>query len=155
MKDLQGTASTAVSATPEECIAVLAAVDRYPTWYPDVIRQVEVLQRDSAGLPRRAKTTVHLSVGPLANDYHFEVTVEVQPGAVILARVPDEPFDEERLEVRWQVRPRQLGVEVVARLDVPRFLPLGSAGPSVAQGFVEAAKRVLDGSSPNVSASSS
>jgi hypothetical protein len=155
MKELQGTASAAVSVTPEECIAVLAAVDRYPTWYPDVIREVEVLARDRAGVPRRARTTVHLAVGPLANDYHFEITVEVKATGVLLARVPNEPSDEERLEVHWRVGQRRLGVEVMARLDVPRFLPVGGAGPSVAQGFVEAARRVLDGSSPNASASSS
>ena len=155
MKDLHGTASTEVSATPEECIAVLAAVDRYPAWYPDVIREVEVLERDGAGVPRRARTTVHLAVGPLANDYRFEITVKVGPSSVVLARVADAPSDPEQLEVRWQVGQRRLGVEVVARLEVPRFIPLGSAGPSVAQGFVEAARRVLDGSSPNASASSS
>jgi Polyketide cyclase / dehydrase and lipid transport len=155
MKELQGTASTAVSATPEESIALLAAVDRYPTWYPDVIREVEVLERDPAGVPRRARTTVHLAVGPLANDYHFEVTITVEPAAVILARVPDASSDPQRLEVYWQVGKRRLGVEVSARLEVPRFLPVGGAGPAVAQGFVEAARRVLDGSIPNASASSS
>ena len=155
MKDLQGTAATAVSATPEECIAVLAAVDRYPAWYPDVIREVEVLERDGTGVPRRARTTVHLAVGPVARDYHFEITVDVQPAAVVLSRVPDSPTDPDHLEIRWRVKPRQLAVELTARLDVPRLLPLGGAGESVAQGFVEAARRVLDGSNPNASASSS
>lgn len=155
MKELKGSATTAVQATPEECIAVLAAVDRYPTWYPDFIREVEVLERDAAGMPRRASTTVHLAVGPLANDYSFEVTIKVQRSAVILVRVPNEPSDDEHLEVHWRVKPRELGVKVAARLDVPRFLPVGGAGESVAQGFVEAARRVVDGSSPNASASSS
>lgn len=155
MKDLRGSATTAVSATPEECIAVLAAVDRYPTWYPDVIREVVVLERDASGVARRARTTVHLAMGPLANDYHFEVSVDVEPSAVVLARVPDAPSDPEQLEVHWRVKPRELDVEVVARLELPRFLPVGGAGASVAQGFAEAARRVLDGSRVNASASNS
>jgi ribosome-associated toxin RatA of RatAB toxin-antitoxin module len=155
MKELRGSATAAVRATPEQCIAVIAAVDRYPTWYPDVIREVEVLERDAQGLARRARTRVHLAVGPLANDYRFEITVAVQPSAVLLSRVPNPGSDPERLEIHWQVRRRQLGVDLMARLDVPRFLPIGGAGDSVAQGFVEAARRVLDGSSPNASASNS
>jgi ribosome-associated toxin RatA of RatAB toxin-antitoxin module len=155
MKDLRGSATTAVSIPPEDCISVLAAVDQYPVWYPDVIREVEVLERDEDGVARRARTTVHLAFGPLANDYRFEVTLDVKPTAVIVTRIPNQPSDEERLEVRWRVKPRQLGVEVVARLDIPRFIPVGGAGDSVAQGFVEAAKRVLEGSIPTASASSS
>lgn len=155
MKDLRGRATAPVSAAPEQCIAVIAAVDRYPTWYPDVIKEVEVLERDAHGVARRARTSVHLAFGPLANDYRFEVTIAVEPAAVILARVPDSASDPERLKIHWRVRPQQLGVELTARLELPRFLPVGSAGDSVAQGFVEAARRVLEGSSANASASSS
>lgn len=155
MKELKGSASTAVTAAPEECIAVLAAVDRYPTWYPEVIRGVEVLERDADGLPRRARTTVHLAFGPLTNDFHFEITIDVGPSTVIVTRVPDSSSDGEQLEVRWRITPRKLGVDLMARLDVPRFLPVGGAGDSVAQGFAEAARRVLDGSTPKAAASSS
>lgn len=155
MKDLRGRASTSVTATPKECIAVLAAVDRYPDWYPEVIRDVEVLERHQDGVPRRARTTVHLTLGPLAHDFHFEVTVEVKLAAVTLHRVQDDAADEHRLEIHWRAEPGELGVELGPRIDVPRFLPLGGAGDSVAQGFVAAAKRVLDGSSPEASASSS
>ena len=155
MKELKGSATTAIEATPEECIATLAAVDRYPIWYPDIIREVEVLERNPDGMPLRARTTVHLAAGPLANDFHFDVTVKVQRSSVVLTRVPHAPSDPERLEIRWRVKPRQLGVELAARLEVPRFLPIGGVGESVAQGFVEAARRVLDGSRSNAAASSS
>jgi hypothetical protein len=155
MKDLRGSATGQVSATPEECIAVVSAVDRYPIWYPDVIREVEVLQRDKSGVARRARTTVHLAFGPLANDYRFEVKIDVKPSTVVLTRVPNGSSDAERLEIHWRVRPGQLGVDLAARLEVPRFVPLGSAGDSVAQGFVEAARRVLDGSIAKASASNS
>jgi hypothetical protein len=155
MRDIRGSASTPVKASPEECIALLAAVDRYPTWHADVVREVEVIERDADGHPTRARTTVHLAIGPLAKDFHFEVTVAVQPDAVILARVPDAPSDEHRLEIDWRVAGGELAIDLEATLDVPRFLPVGGAGDSVAHGFVEAAKRELEDSSAKASASSS
>jgi ribosome-associated toxin RatA of RatAB toxin-antitoxin module len=155
MKELSGQARTAISAPPAECIALLAAVDRYPTWYPDVIRKVEVIERDGSGVVRRARVTVHLSVGPLANDYTFEINVEVAPAAVILSRVPHKASDPDQLEVHWRVKPGELRVDVSAVLEVPRFLPVGGAGEAVAQGFVKAARRVLDDLSVKASASSS
>jgi ribosome-associated toxin RatA of RatAB toxin-antitoxin module len=155
MKELRGSATAPVKATPEQCIAMIAAVDRYPTWYPDVIREVEVLERDDQGVAKRARTRVHLAFGPLTNDYRFEVTVAVKPTAVVLVRVPNDASDPEQLEIHWRIHPRRLGVDVVARLDLPRFLPVGNAGDSVAQGFVEAARRVLEDSSAKASASSS
>jgi ribosome-associated toxin RatA of RatAB toxin-antitoxin module len=155
VKVLRGSAATAVTASPEQCVALLAAIDRYPAWYPDVIRHVEVLERGDDGLPRRARTSVHLALGPLANDFHFEVAVRVKPRSVVISRLPGEGSDQEQLEVRWQVRPGKVGVELEARLSVPRMIPVGGAGDSVAQGFAEAARRVLDGERSKASAISS
>src|SRR5436305_550665 len=129
MKELRGSATATVRATPEECIAVIAAVDRYPTWYPDVIREVEVLERDAQGVARRARTKVHLAVGPLANDYRFEITVAVQPSAVLLSRVPNAGSDPERLESRW---PRRSNVRVM-RLLVARCSASSSVGAQSTQ----------------------
>jgi hypothetical protein len=155
VKDLRGSAETSISAPVEECLSVLASVDRYPTWYPDVIREVEVLKRGRDGLPSRARTWVHLAFGPLAGDFRFEISVTVKSDAVILARIPDSSSDPERLEVHWRLAPGELGVDIVARLELPRLIPVGGAGDSVAQGFADAAKRVLDGSRPKASARSS
>jgi ribosome-associated toxin RatA of RatAB toxin-antitoxin module len=156
MKDLQGSASVSVAASPAECIALVTAVDRYPSWCPDLIREVEMLERGDDAVPLRARTTVHLALGPIANDFRFEITVTVRPGAeVVLSRIPDDPSDPESLELRWLAKPGELRIEMSGRLDVPRFLPVGGMGDSVAQGFVEAASRALAGSSPNASASSS
>ena len=44
MKDLQGRASASVSAAPETARALLADVADYPRWYPDVVRQAEVVE---------------------------------------------------------------------------------------------------------------
>jgi hypothetical protein len=159
MKDLQASASAGVAAAPEACTALLAAVDRYPSWYPEVIRDAEALERDAAGTPLRARATVHMMFGPLARDFEQELAVAVQPGReVTLTRIPGHAGDPERFEVRWLVTPAsqaRLELQLIARLEVPRLLPLGGAGEALAQGFVEAAARALSGSSPNASASSS
>ena len=158
MKELSGSAETTVSATAPDCIALLAAIERYPDWYPDVIRRAEVIDRDSAGHPTRARATVHVSVGPLVRDFDLLLAVEVRPDGVRLVRVPHDPADQELFEVDWEVREGaavSLRMLLTARFDVPRLLPIGSVGESVAQGFVAAAKRELDGSSPKAAASSS
>jgi len=159
MKDLSASASATLDAAPETCTALLAAVDRYPSWHPDVIREAEVLERGADGAALTARATVHVAVGPLVRDFQLLVSVAVEPGRrVTLTRVPHAPTDPERFRIDWLVEsgPRtRLSVELSASLDVPRLLPAGAIGDSLAQGFVEAASRALEGSSPNASASSS
>jgi hypothetical protein len=156
VKDLYGSASAPVSAPSAECIELLAAVDGYPVWCPAVICEVDVLERRGDGVPTRACATVHLALGPVSHNFRFEIAVVVEPGSgVVVSRTPDHPSDPERLELRWRVKPARLEIELAARLDVPRFLPVGHLGDRVAQEFVEAASRALAGSSPKVSASSS
>jgi ribosome-associated toxin RatA of RatAB toxin-antitoxin module len=159
MKELSASASATVAATPEACTQLLAAVDRYPDWYPDVIREAEVLERAADGTPERVRATVHVALGPIARDFRLVLLVAVEPGRrVTLSRVPHEPPDEERFELAWNVDvgpPTTLRLELAAQLEVPRFLPVGGVGAPLAQGFVDAARRALDGSSPNASASSS
>jgi ribosome-associated toxin RatA of RatAB toxin-antitoxin module len=147
VKELTGTATAAVAAPPEQCLALLAAVDRYPTWYPEVVRAVDVLERDASGRPSRVRAKLHLAQGPLAKDFDLEMAVTVQPPSTVqLARVPHEASDEERFEVTWYVDApahAQIRVELRANLSVPRFLPLGGIGNAVADGFVNAAARTL------------
>jgi Polyketide cyclase / dehydrase and lipid transport len=69
MKKLHGTATEVVAAPLDQCLALLEAVDRYPTWYPEVVRDVEVLDRDPSGQPTRARTKLHVSRGPLVKDF--------------------------------------------------------------------------------------
>jgi hypothetical protein len=73
--------------------------------------------------------------------------VVVDPaGTVKLSRVPHHGSDGEKFEVNWRVSrgsPSQIGLDLAADLDVPRFLPLGGIGDSLAQGFVSAATRAL------------
>jgi hypothetical protein len=159
VKELSASASATVRATPKACTDLLAAVDRYPAWFPEVIRQAEVVERAPDGTPVRARATVHLSLGPIARDFNLLLAVAIDPGArVTLKRVPHDPSDEERFELGWGVGvgpPTRLQLDLEAYVDVPRFAPVGALGDQLARAFVDAAKRELDGSSPNASASSS
>jgi ribosome-associated toxin RatA of RatAB toxin-antitoxin module len=147
VKELTGAASATTPASPEACLALLAAVDRYPDWHPDVVKEVEVLERDDQGRPTKARTKLHVQHGPITRD--FDLTMEVKhhpPGAVRLSRIPHHGGDGEKFEVNWFVReaqPTDLQLKLAADLDVPRFLPLGGVGDSMAEGFVSAATRAL------------
>jgi hypothetical protein len=147
VKELTGSASGTTNASSEDCVALLAAVDRYPSWHSDVVKEVEVLERDDQGRPTKARTKLHVQHGPITRD--FDLTMEVKhhpPGAVRLSRVPHHAGDGEKFEVNWFVRetqPTQIQLDLAANLDVPRFLPLGGVGDSIADGFVSAATREL------------
>jgi len=143
MKELRGSATAAVTASPDECVAFFLAVDRYPGWHPDVVRKVEVLERDADGTPTRAHGMLHVAVGPLVKDFDLILAVTREGlQSVKLARIPHGPGDHERFEVTWHVG-TQIRLELFADLSVPRFVPLGGVGDSMAQGFVSSAARAL------------
>jgi ribosome-associated toxin RatA of RatAB toxin-antitoxin module len=159
VRQLQGSGATSVAASPAACFALVVDVDGYPRWHPQVIRRAEALERGPDGLPTRVATTVHVAVGPLVRDFELTMDVAARPEREVrLTRVAHDPADPERFEVVWRVgagTPAELELELAATLDVPRLVPLGGVGDRLAQGFVEAAKRELEGSSPKASASSS
>lgn len=159
MKELSGSAEITTEATPEACFELVAAVDRYPTWNPDGLRKVEVLGSGSDGRPTRVRAAVHVAVGPITRDFDLVMDLELsRHDAVSLSRVPNEAGDPERFEVVWRIAdgpPTRLRIELTAALEVPRLVPVGGIGDRLAQQFVEAARRELDGSSTKVSASSS
>lgn len=143
MKELRGTATALVPAPMAQCLALVAAVDEYPAWYPDVVRAVEVLERDAGGLPSRAQTELHLSVGPLTKDFDVLMAVTVVPPATVkLVKVGGNA----KFDVTWRLHNgdnTRLTLDLDANLDAPRFLPLGGIGDSVAQGFISAASAEL------------
>ncbi len=126
-----------------QCLALVEAVDGYPVWYPEVVRSVEVLERDAGGLPTRAQTKLHISVGPVTKDFDLLMAVTVEPPATVrLAKVGGDA----KFEVVWRLTEGEgthIELELDANLDVPRFLPLGDVGDSVARGFVTAASEEL------------
>ena len=71
MKELHGTAAEFVAAPLDQCFALLADIDGYPSWYPDAVRGVEVLDHDGDGRPSRVRAKLHLSQGPLVKDFQI------------------------------------------------------------------------------------
>jgi ribosome-associated toxin RatA of RatAB toxin-antitoxin module len=137
-----------VSVSPERCFAVLLAVDRYPRAYPEVIRRVEVVERDSRGAPVIALATVSLGVGLVQRDFELRVKVSWQKDRLVrLTRIPDDRSDRERVTLTWHISPgppTRLAVNLRARLDVPRVIPVQGAGGAVARGLLDAASRTLE-----------
>jgi ribosome-associated toxin RatA of RatAB toxin-antitoxin module len=148
MKELTGTATQLVAASIEDCFALLRAVDRYPEWHPDIVKEVDIVERDADGHAVQARTALHVAAGPVVRDFHLLMTVRSErPEAVTLTRVRHGPSDPEQFEVRWRLRVQdfatQVRLEVAANLSVPRFLPLGGIGDALAGGFVRAAANEL------------
>lgn len=147
MKQLSGAAGSDVAVAPERAYAVLADVERYRAWYPEVIRTVEVLERGPAGEVALAEVTLSAPGLPIG-DLEARLRVERHPDrAVALVRVPDGPRDEERFAVRWSIESAGAGVRVELRLEavlpVPRLVPLGGVGDRIAAGFLRAAVREI------------
>jgi hypothetical protein len=128
-------------------MSLLEAVDQYPSWHPDVVKSVEVLERNDQGRPAKARAKLHVERGPLTRDFDLLMNVQVDPaGMVKLSRIPHGGADAERFDVIWRLRgagPTQIRLDLAASLSVPRFLPLGDVGESMAAGFVNAAIRQL------------
>jgi Polyketide cyclase / dehydrase and lipid transport len=147
VKELVGHALRTSPASPEQCLSLLAAVDGYPNWYPEVVRSVEVVERDDHGQPTKVRTKLHVERGPLTRDFNLLMDVRINPaGAVMLRRVPHDGDDGEKFEVIWRLSgaaPTQIRLDLAANLNVPRFVPLGDVGDSMAVGFVNAATRKL------------
>lgn len=149
MKELRGTASGVVAAPVEECVRFFLDVERYPTWHPDVVRSVEVLERDGDGRPKLARGKLHVAVGPLVKDFDLRLAVTVERERTVkLARVPHDASDDERFGVTWSAEEAAGGarirIDLFATLSVPRFVPVGGIGDSLAQAFVTNASSALD-----------
>lgn len=147
MKELHGSASASVAAPIEECFALVEAIDRYPSWYPDVVRGAEILERTGDGNPARARAMLHASVGPIVKDFDLVLAVTVERfSTVMLTRIPHDSSDPERFEVIWRLESgpeTRLQLTLDANLSVPRLLPVGGIGDSMAAGFVTAAASAL------------
>ncbi len=150
MKELHGTAGAAVPASPERCLALLADVESYSSWYPEVVRRVEVLERANDGRAQQAHANLHVPNVPLIGDLQLLVSVEIgAPDVVRLTRLAHGPEDPERFVVTWRLREVRDGTEIEVALDatlsVPRLVPLGGIGDRIASGFLAAAARALAG----------
>ena len=66
-----GTSSIDVDATAEELMAIVADLESYPDWLPDV-KAVEVLESDSDGRPTAAAMTVDVTVREVSYTLEYE-----------------------------------------------------------------------------------
>ena len=151
MKRLHGNARASVGVGIDECLGFLAALDAYPSWYPDVVREVEVVETGEGGLPLRAETKLHLSWGPVSRDLDLLLAVRVQrPGLVQLSHVTRGQSTGASFEATWRLEDRaetHLELELDATMPVPGLVPLGGVGDAFADGFMEAAVRGLESGS--------
>ncbi len=149
VKEISGTASTDVSAPIEDCFALLLAVDGYPSWYPEAVREAEVVQRGAGGDPEIVRATLQAAIGPVAKEFHLLMAVEAsRPRSVTLRRVPHGPSDRERFDVTWELErasDTRIRVRLAANLSIPRMLPVGGVGDAMANGFVRAAAKAVGG----------
>jgi hypothetical protein len=144
VRELHARASADTAASVEAATALLRDVEGYPRWYPEGVRTVQALERGADATASRVRATLHLAQGPLQRDFQLTLAVsEPGGGVIVLERERHSPSDPERLAVTWRVQEGQISLILDAVLDVPRLLPLGGLGESLARGFVAAAARAL------------
>lgn len=145
-REFHGAAAEIVAAPLDECLALVAAVDRYPDWCSDIVRDVDVLDRDARGQPSRVRMKMHITRGALVREFDLYLAIAVEPpGAVKLTRVTDHPTNQE-FNATWLLRPAastRIALQLDAKLRVPWYIPAGGIGDAIAKGFVTAACRAL------------
>ncbi|HTP21846.1 MAG TPA: SRPBCC family protein [Solirubrobacteraceae bacterium] len=145
-REFHGEAAEVVAAPQEVCLALVAAVDRYPDWCPDVVRDVDVLDRGADGQPSRVRMTVHAARGGLEKQFNLFLAIFVEPPAMVrLTRVTDHPTNQE-FNATWMLRPSantQVALELDAKLRVPWYIRAGGIGDAIAEAFVSAAGKRL------------
>ncbi len=145
MKELTASATGFSDKPIEHCYARLLDVERYPQWYPDGVKRVEVLERDAEGVPTKVQAVLAAVAGPLRKQFDVRLAVEPErPTLIALARVADDRGDHEMLTITWLLRDlgergTEVNIELGARLDVPLFLPIDPVAREVANGFLQAA----------------
>jgi hypothetical protein len=151
MKHLQGAAEAVVDVPVEDCLALLAALDGYPSWYPDVVSEVKVLEYGDDGLPLKAETKLHLSYGPVSRDLDLLLAVRVHPPDLVqLTHVPRGQSSGASFDATWRLEDQagtHLELELDATMPVPRLVPLGGVGDAFASGFMQAAVERLESGS--------
>lgn len=151
MKHLHGAAKAEVDLPIEDCLAFLAALEAYPSWYPDVVKEVKVVEYGDEGLPPKAETKLHLSYGPVSRDLDLLLAVSVRSaGLVQLTHVPRGPSGGASFDAIWRLEDQEgtrLELELDATMPVPRLVPLGGVGDAFAAGFMQAAVEGLESES--------
>ena len=127
-------------------------MDGYPTWFPEMVRDVEVLQRDASDQPTRARTKLHVARGPLVHDFDLLMAIAVEPpGTVKLSKVTSDRSPS-RFDVTWSLQAAEstrIELNLSATLSVSERVPVGDIGNAIAEQFVAAASRALASDTPS------
>jgi ribosome-associated toxin RatA of RatAB toxin-antitoxin module len=149
MKDLSASASGRTDVSVDEAYGLLSNFESYQDWFPEGVKSIQVLERDPDGHPSRLQTKLHTSSGPIQRDFDMQMTTTLRrPQLVELKRAPNQNRDQEEMTVSWRLTegPQTLvAVDLRARLDVPGFLPVGGLAQGMADRFLQAALRRLNG----------
>lgn len=79
MKHLDGRAQASVQAPIADCYALLEAVERYPSWCGEFIREASRVERGGDGRPVRAHVVVYVAQSPFAKRFEFDATIRAEP----------------------------------------------------------------------------
>jgi ribosome-associated toxin RatA of RatAB toxin-antitoxin module len=149
MKNIRGCASATVPASARQCFELFVAVDEYPSWIGEYVREVHVLERNSRRHPTRARAVVHVAQSPFGKDFEVDIKVSTEARrAIRLSRMPPHEDDADRLELVWRLGPGDAAavtLEFAAQISLlPTWLPIGDAGNTIAAAALEAAIDALE-----------
>jgi ribosome-associated toxin RatA of RatAB toxin-antitoxin module len=145
-RQFHGQAADVTRASLEESFVLVSAVDRYPDWCPDIVREVEVFDRGTDGRPSRVRMRMRVARGAIVREFDLYLVVAVEPPRTVdLTRTTDHPTNQE-FNATWMLSSAgstTIALELDAKLRVPHFIPAGGIPDEIAQGFVTAACRAL------------
>jgi hypothetical protein len=107
MLEIDRRVSSAVSAPPERCMALLADVERYPSW-SSLISHAE-----------RHGDRIRLRASVLGVGFEMACSLELTDGTALLRRIPNDADDEERFDAAWTVESGSVTLHVRAAFDAP------------------------------------
>ena len=117
MADLASSTIT-ISAPPDEVMAVIADIDRYPEWTGQ-IKSAQVLDADASGRPRQARFV--MDAGVLKDEYVLEY--DWNPSGVSWQLVGTSTVQKSQVG-SYAVAPRADGSEVTYSLSVDIAMPM-------------------------------
>jgi ribosome-associated toxin RatA of RatAB toxin-antitoxin module len=141
-----GQAADVTRASLEESFVLVSAVDRYPDWCPDIVREVEVFDRGTDGHPSRVRMRMRVARGAIVREFDLYLVVAVEPPSTVdLTRTTDHPTNQE-FNATWMLSSAgstTIALELDAKLRVPWYIRSGGIGDAIAEAFVSAASRRL------------
>lgn len=152
MKHLDGRAGVVVTPPIATCFSLLEAVERYPRWCGEFIREVSSVERGDDGRPVQAHVVVHVAQSPFGKRFEFDARIRTEPPrAVDLSRLPSSADDRDRFSLSWSLAAEgdrtHVGLEFSAAVSfLPSVLPLPGVGDLIAGALLDAAARELGGS---------